>query len=394
MSAKVKIALLGYGTVGQGFAEVLSQLGSDRFGIHGVAVRNSSKDRHSAFTFTTNVEALIADPKVDVVVEATGNTDSILQWYHLANALGKPFVTANKAFVSRYPQLRENLFYDAACGGAMPAIRFSDAVFYQGVNAVRGILNGSTNFILSSVFLDGLRFADALLIAKERGFVEPDERLDLNGQDPAAKLSILVRHLFKAEVKPSQVAVIPLLAFGEEDVRFIRRRKLGLRYIATAKKEGDLLALRVVPELLPLDDAFLDVRGEENALSITDSVGECYFLKARGAGRTPTGVALFNDVLAAVDGHAYKPSVRHRLADAKGDVEAVVRSQSGVATLLTLSKVLGRWNENGQVFEHLICPLDELVTLCHLDAGLQPYLVSDALRGSRFLPASWHLEEV
>lgn len=394
MSAKVRIALLGYGTVGQGFAEVLSQLGSERFVIHGIAVRDRTKVRNAAYTFTTNVDALIADPKVDVVVEATGNTDSILQWYHLANALSKPFITANKAFVSRYPQLRENLFYDAACGGAMPAVRFSDAVFYQGVSAVRGILNGSTNFILSSVFLDGLRFADALHIAKERGFVEPDERLDLNGQDPAAKLSILVRHLFKAEVKPSQVAVIPLLAFGEADVRFIRRRNLGLRFIATAKKEGDSLALRVVPELLPLNDAFLDVRGEENALSITDAAGESYFLKARGAGRTPTGVALFNDVLAAVDGHAYKSSLRHRLTDTKSDVEAVVRSQNGISTQLSTGHVLGRWSESGHVFEHLVCPLDELVTLAHLDTQLQPYLVSDALRGTRFLPASWHLEEV
>ena len=394
MSTKVNIALLGFGTVGQGFAEVLSQLGSDRFAIHGVAVRDTGKLRNGDYSFTTNVEALIADPKVDVVVEATGNTDSILQWYHLANALNKPFVTANKAFVSRYPQLRENLFYDAACGGAMPAIRFSDAVFYQGVQSVRGILNGSTNFILSSVFLDGLRFADALQLAKDRGFVEPDERLDLNGQDPAAKLSILVRHLFKAEVKPSQVAVIPLLAFGEDDVRFIKRRKLGLRYIATAVKNEERLALRVVPELLPLDDVFLDVRGEENALSITDAVGESYFLKARGAGRTPTGVALFNDVQAAVDGDVYKPSHRQRSTDASGDVEAVVRSSGGIATQLSSGQILGRWSENGQVFEHLICRLDELVALSNLNNDVQPYLVSDALRGARFLPSSWHLEEV
>jgi homoserine dehydrogenase len=394
MSKKINIALLGFGTAGQGFYEVTEALGSESYAIRGVAVKDKGKKRKENIPFTFEAEKLIADPLVHVVVEATGDVDATLQWYRLANALGKPFITANKQFVSRYPQLTDGLLYEASCGGALPTIRFGESAFFQGVQSVQAILNGSTNYILSSVFSENATFKDALSRAKAAGFVEPDERLDLNGYDPAAKLAILCRHLFGLRVRPSQVEVIPLTSFSEIDVDFIRRRKLSIRYLATAVKTNKGIRLRVVPEILPENNLFNLVQFEENALLVTDKAGEEYFVKAKGAGRVPTGVALFNDLEAWRKGVCYRNNERLEVVAEHEICEAVVRSPSGVNTLLAGAETIAGWQESGWVYEHLRCSLNTLTALSEQEESIQALIVSNDLIGVRLKPDYLRFEHV
>jgi homoserine dehydrogenase len=387
---KLNIALIGFGTAGRGFYEAWQQLGTARFNIHGVAVKNGEKKRNGLhLEATTDVLALINDPAVDVVVEATGNVKDAKFWYEATIKNRQLFVTANKQLVAQLSGFgNQNLLYEASCGGALPIVRLLETCFPHGVSSIRSVLNGSTNYILTRIFVDGFSFNDGLLIAKEAGFVEADERLDLDGGDPATKLRILCRHAFGIRLLTDDVAVFPLLGFNDVDVKFIRRNKLAVRYIATAALDEGKIVARVAPELVAEEHPFAKVLNEENAVSIIDKGGESYFFKAKGAGKQPTGTALFNDLEAWSQGFRYK---KRKLAKAKSSPEiseVIVRTTVDFRDQLT-AETIESWIEGGFRFYRLRCYLHELAQIAVVKSGEAcVFVVGKEVSRQRFKPES------
>ncbi|MBI1266537.1 MAG: homoserine dehydrogenase [Cryomorphaceae bacterium] len=392
---KLNIALIGFGTAGRGFYEAWQQLGTTRFNIHGVAVKDGEKERYGLhLNATTDVLGLINDPTVDVVVEATGNVKEAKLWYDATIKNRQVFVTANKQLVSQLNAFgNQNLLYEASCGGALPIVRLLETCFPHGVSSIRGVLNGSTNYILTRIFVDGFTFNDGLLIAKEAGFVEADERLDLDGGDPATKLRILCRHAFGLRLHADDVSVFPLIGFNDVDVKFIRRNNLVVRYIATATVEDGKITARVAPELVAAEHPFAKVLNEENAVSITDRGGESYFFKAKGAGKQPTGTALFNDLEAWSQGFRYK---KRKLAKAKSTPEieeVIVRTGNDFRSELTDAETIESWVESGQRFYRLRCCLNELARIPNVRSGeASVFVVGKDLTQKTFKPEYHRLE--
>ncbi|MDG1780048.1 MAG: homoserine dehydrogenase [Flavobacteriales bacterium] len=309
-TAKVKVALIGYGVVGQGFASLASERADIE--IVAVCVNNKAKPRIGNQHFVFNVDDLF-ELDFDVVVEATDAPyKKVKEWYLSAQDIQVPFVTANKQFVATYLASNEiseddrGLLYEASVSAAIPIIRSLQTCFPQGVKRIEGILNGSSNYILSDIFRNGSSIEEAIQIAQLKGFAESDPSLDLNGSDPAAKLAILIRNAFGIEVGAKEIPVFGLESINGADIRLARSLGNEIRYIAHAEVQDGKLTARVAPVLVEKESLWGSIQEAENAIVVTDASDESYLFKGRGAGARPTGTALLNDVLASQSGFRYR----------------------------------------------------------------------------------------
>ncbi|MCH2198123.1 MAG: homoserine dehydrogenase [Flavobacteriales bacterium] len=303
-----KIALIGYGCVGQAFAEIIDK--QPYLELGGIAVRDLRKPRWTnQELITDDVIGLIERPDIDIVVEASGDDKGALIWQYKCASVKKPFITANKQFVWQFlnGEIGQDgdVLYEASCTASIPIIRALETCFPHGVKKIQGILNGSSNYILSKVFHDGLEFPEALKKAQEQGFAEADPSLDLDGTDAATKLSILIRHAFRASVTPDQIQRIGIDRLNGADIHLAKQQGAEIKLIAEAELLDDGIYASVRPVLLDKDDPWCAVKNEKNAVKITDKIGEEYLFEGNGAGGRATGTALLNDVLAYLNGYQY-----------------------------------------------------------------------------------------
>lgn len=306
---KSRVALIGYGVVGQGFAALAEE--RPDLEIVAVCVNNKAKPRPGNQRFVYSVDDLF-ELDFDVVVEATDALyERVKEWYLSAKDIQVPFITANKQFVATYLASNEitvddrGLLYEASVSAAIPIIRSLQTCFPQGVKQIEGILNGSSNYILSDIFRNGSSIEEAIQIAQLKGFAESDPSLDLNGSDPAAKLAILIRNAFGIEVGPKEIPVFGLESINGADIRLARSLGNEIRFIAHARLENGKLTAWVAPVLVEEGSLWGTIQEAENAIVVTDSSNESYLFQGRGAGARPTGTALLNDVLACQAGFRY-----------------------------------------------------------------------------------------
>ncbi len=314
----VRVGLLGCGTVGGAVVRMLV----DRAGpveaktgialeVVRVAVRDVERDRDvplGAEHFTTDPERVVAASDVDVVVEVMGGLDPAGALVATALQAGKPVVTANKELMAdRGPELLDvaegsgvDLLFEAAVGGGIPLIRpITESLAGERIHRLLGIVNGTTNYILTRMSEEGSDFATALAEAQALGYAEADPTADVEGLDAAAKAAILASLAFGTRVHASDVHTEGITGLLVRDIELGKRLGYAVKLLAVAEADEGGVAVRVHPALLPVTHPLAAVRLSFNAIFIEgENVGELMFY-GRGAGGGPTATAVVGDVIDA-----------------------------------------------------------------------------------------------
>lgn len=316
MSAELRVGLLGCGVVGQGVLRLCQDNAraiEARLGrpvrIQRVYLRQTSKARARlpAALVSDDPRQVYAADDVDIVVELMGGTDAAGRLIEAALRAGKPVVTANKALLAERAhelialanQAGLDLYFEAAVGGGIPVIRtLREALASDDVTAIRAILNGTSNYILSQMSQRGLGFAEALKGAQEAGFAEADPTLDVGGGDAAHKLAILTTLAFGVRLETAQIITEGITDVDAIDIHFARRFGYVFKPLAIAEAfEDGSLALRVHPALVPESSIMAHVTDALNTVQISAAaLGPC-ILTGRGAGAGPTAVSVVSDVI-------------------------------------------------------------------------------------------------
>ena len=328
----LRVALLGCGTVGGEVVRLLHSSADDlaaRIGapleIAGIAVRRLGKRRDLPVDdalFTTDAAALVARDDVDLVVEVIGGIEPARTLLLAALGAGKGVVTANKALLAEdgatlYAAARASgadLYYEASVAGAIPLLRpLRESLAGDQITRVMGIVNGTTNFVLTRMDEAGMGFADALDEATALGYAEADPTADVEGFDAAAKAAILAGLAFHTRVTAADVHREGITEVTAADVASAKEMGCVVKLLAIAEKEGDAIGVRVHPAMIPRSHPLGSVREAYNAVFVEGaSAGQLMFY-GRGAGGSPTASAVLGDLVAVA---------RNALSGARGAGES------------------------------------------------------------------------
>jgi homoserine dehydrogenase len=333
----IRVGLLGCGTVGGGVVRILDREALDiraRTGAHltitRIAVREPGRDRGlpiAAEVFTDDLQQVVEADDVDIVVEVMGGREPASKLIRRALELGKPVVTANKELVAHEgPELYDladsagvDFMYEAAVAGAIPIIKpLKESLAGDRVRRVVGILNGTTNYILTKMTEDGATYDEVLAEAQELGFAEADPTADVGGHDAAAKTAILASLAFDSKVHGEDVFREGIESVTATDISVADRLGYVIKLLGIANEVDDQVAVRVHPTFLPKTHPLASVRDSFNAIYVeADAAGQLMFY-GRGAGALPTGSAIVGDLIDAA---------RNVLQTARGPVESVHRAK-------------------------------------------------------------------
>jgi homoserine dehydrogenase len=321
----VRIAVLGCGHVGsalvgilQDRADALAVQSGARLEVAGIAVQDLGRSRAAHIPLdllTTDAAGLVADPAVDVVVELIGGLEPTAALVRTALEHGKPVVTANKALLAspegvalRTLANRQgvDLLYEAAVAGAIPLVRaLRESLTGERIHRVMGIVNGTTNFILTKMSEQGADYADVLAEAQALGLAERDPTADVEGYDAAAKAAILAGVAFGYDVGGAEVMREGITAIRAVDVEFAERLGYTVKLLAIVERTGeDALSVRVHPALVPKSHPLAGVRDAFNAVFIEGEAAGELMLYGQGAGGLPTASAVVGDLIDAVRNRA------------------------------------------------------------------------------------------
>ncbi|HVI74635.1 MAG TPA: homoserine dehydrogenase [Anaeromyxobacteraceae bacterium] len=319
---EVGIGVAGFGTVGGGVLSILrrhqreieARLGA-RIVVRKVALRDLEKERAvdvDQAVLTTRIQDILDDPRIEVVVELIGGTGEAFEFVKGALERGKHVVTANKALLAaRGEELFRladdkgvDVYYEGAVCGGVPVIRtLREALASDRITSLHGIVNGTTNYILSAMAEKGEPLAKALAEAQRLGYAEADPTLDVSGGDAAQKLCVLAQLAFGVRVKPEEVLTEGILGLEPEDFAWGQKFGYALKLLAVARRVepedgGDgAIEARVHPAFIPAGSLLAHVRGAFNAVLLrSDALGPS-LLFGQGAGAMPTGSAVVSDII-------------------------------------------------------------------------------------------------
>lgn len=306
----IKIGLFGFGNVGRGLYELLGRVPEANAEISIVCVRNVAKHEAEApgLTFTDNAADVLENREINLVVELIDDAEAAYAIVKGALERKLPVVTGNKKMLARHlPELIElqrtmhtALLYDASACGSIPVIRNLEEYYDNDLQiSVKGILNGSSNFILSKIFNEGMDHQEALRLARELGFLESDPTLDLDGWDSLFKLVILTVHAFGVYVNPDKIFTYGITHMTDADIRFANEKDRRYKLIGHAEKTPDgRLILAVMPQLISHNKFIYSCEDEFNGVVIKGLFYGKQFLVGRGAGGHPTSSAVLSDISA------------------------------------------------------------------------------------------------
>lgn len=312
----LRIGMLGCGNVGAAVIRLLDEHREDiarragcRLEVARVAVRDPSRARDvplEASRFTSDPREVLDDPDVDIVCELIGGAEPAGSLILAAFDSDKPVVTANKELLAtRGRELFDasdakglDLYFEAAVGGGIPLIRpLKESLTGERIRRLIGIVNGTTNYILTRMSENGMSFTEALAEAKALGYAEADPTADVEGHDAAAKCAILASIAFNARVVAADVYREGISSVTSDDIAFARRLGYVVKLLAIAELEDERIAARVHPAMVPESHPLAAVREAHNAVFVEgQKVGELMFY-GRGAGGDPTAVAVVGDLV-------------------------------------------------------------------------------------------------
>ncbi|MFA4906316.1 MAG: homoserine dehydrogenase [Candidatus Margulisiibacteriota bacterium] len=300
---KVKIGILGYGTVGSAVDRLIQK--NPSLGLEVKKICDiSPKVKHSKLT--RRASDVINDPDIEVVVETIGGINPAKKFVLAALSNGKSVVTSNKELIAlNLKELaaaaRKNkvaLLFEAAVGGGIPILGpLMNDLSADRISEVYGIVNGTTNYILHKMTKEGMRFSEALARAKEKGYAEANPKKDIEGFDASYKAAILAAVAFRAEVNWKKVAFEGISRIEPEDIRYAQEIGYVIKLLAAAKRKGEGIEVSVHPTLIPCDHPLAFIPGPMNAIYVKgEPVGELMFY-GQGAGGGPTASAVVGDIL-------------------------------------------------------------------------------------------------
>lgn len=315
---QINIGLFGFGTVGKGLYDVLKKIQPENVKIVKVCVRNVAK--HSAeapeLEFTSNADDIFTDSRINFIVELIDDAEAAYGIVKRALQAKIPVVSGNKKMLARHIQemiqlQRDNdtaLLYDASACGSIPVIRNLEEYYDNDLLiSVKGILNGSSNFILSKIFNEGMNYAEALKLAQDLGFAESDPTLDIGGWDSLFKLIIITIHAFGVYVEPEQIFTFGIGNMNEHDIQFAHEKRRRVKLVGWAEKvDEDKLVLSVMPHLLSKQKYIYSVEDEFNGVVIKGLFYYKQFMFGQGAGGFPTGSAVLSDITAQLYDYRYQ----------------------------------------------------------------------------------------
>lgn len=310
----VNIAIIGVGTVGQSVAKILEtnkDLISARAGkeirvVKGV-VRDLSKKRDTNIELTDNIDEVLDDPSIDIIVELMGGIDEPYAVVKKALINSKAVVTANKALLAYHRYDLQKIAkdipigYEASTAGGIPIINaLKVGLSANQIISIKGIMNGTSNYMLTKMMSDGISFTDILKEAQELGYAEADPTFDIGGFDAAHKLLILASIAYGIDAKPEDILIEGIEDINEYDMNFAKEFGYWIKLLAIAKKVDEYVELRVHPVLISNKQMISKIDGVMNGISVVgDYVGETLYYGA-GAGGDATASAVVSDIIEIV----------------------------------------------------------------------------------------------
>jgi homoserine dehydrogenase len=314
----VKVGLIGLGTVGSGVVKIIQKNGDllerkvgTKLEVAKVLVRDVNKPRSVKLpqgVITTNIKDIIDNPEIDIVVELMGGLSPAGEYVLEAMQNGKSVVTANKDLVAqagkelfeRAEQANVDLLFEASVGGGIPIIRpLKQCLAANRIQQVMGIINGTTNYMLTKMTQEGCEFAAVLAEAQAKGYAEANPAADVEGYDAARKLAILASIAFNTRVTFSDVHVEGITKITAHDIQYAKELDYIIKLLGIAKEDKDGIEVRVHPTLVPKDHPIASVNDVFNAIFVSgDAVGDTMFF-GRGAGELPTASAVVADIMEA-----------------------------------------------------------------------------------------------
>ena len=315
---EVVLGLLGLGNIGGGVWDLIREFGEETAKRTGVRMRVKralvlDKKIHGGKEvpeeiLTTDYRDILEDPEIDIVCEFLGGEQPAASWMLRALENGKSVVTANKMALSlHFDELRAmaqktgaGLYYEASVGGAIPVINaIQTPLISNHLEQVMGIVNGTTNYILTRMAAEGAEYADVLKDAQRLGLAEPNPTADVEGFDAQYKLSILASIGFHTRVNVEDVYREGITKINSEDIAFGREMGYVLKLLAIGKDNGETIEARVHPAFLPSDHPLARVDGSLNAVYLYGHSFKDMMLEGRGAGDAPTASAIVGDIIQA-----------------------------------------------------------------------------------------------
>lgn len=314
----IYIGILGLGTVGSGVIQILTHNAEDianrtnsHIHVKKALVRNLQTPRsiNGDFTLTDQPEDILQDPDIDIIVEVMGGIEPARTYILEALRQGKNVVTANKDLLALHGHelldaakaAGKDLYFEASVAGGIPIIAaLKQSLAANQISTVIGIINGTTNYILTAMTEQGRNYEEVLKEAQSLGYAESDPTSDVEGLDAARKLAILSSIAFNSRVTIDDVYVDGISRITAEDIAYANELDSCIKLLAIAKHQEDGLEIRVHPAILPKSHPLASVGGVFNAVYIVgDAVGETMFF-GRGAGSLPTGSAVVSDIMQVV----------------------------------------------------------------------------------------------
>jgi len=316
----IGVGLMGLGVIGGQVARVLlerAEMLAERVGsplvLRRIKVLEQDLARPQAMAmesqlFTTDEDEFFATPGMDIVIEVIGGEKPALSYQRRALSMGKHVVTANKEVIAKYGlelmalarQNNVSLHYEAATGGGIPLIApFQRDLVANEINGIYAIINGTTNYILTSMSREGMDFASALSQAQKLGYAEADPKNDIEGIDAAYKLAILASLAFQSQIRPDDIYREGISKLSSRDFRYAKELGFAIKLLAVAKQYDASIEVRVHPVFIPQDYFLAKVDGVYNAVLVEgDLIGKVTFI-GKGAGALPTSSAVIADVVSA-----------------------------------------------------------------------------------------------
>ena len=343
----ISVAILGHGVVGSGVAEVLhenaahiTEKAGDALVVKRILDLRSFPDLPYADLFTTDFNNILNDADIRIVVETMGGLHPAYDFVKSCLLSGKSVVTSNKELVAAKgdellavaKEKNVNFLFEASVGGGIPILRpLAQGLAGNEIEEVSGILNGTTNFMLTRMVQDGMDFESALKLAQDLGYAERNPSADVDGHDACRKICILAALAYGKHVYPEQVYTEGISAITPADVQYAEAMGRVIKLIGTVKKQGDRILCSVSPMLVPETDLLAQVNDVFNAVKVRgNAVGDVMFY-GKGAGKLPTASAVVGDVIDA----AQHLSERKPLGWDAGDDDYVLdHSQNECAFML------------------------------------------------------------
>jgi len=324
--AQITLGLIGLGTVGTGVVRLLRENGDliekktgIRFRLKRIADRGIHAFREfplDGYELSESAEAVLDDPEIEIAVELIGGYEPARTYLLQAIERGKHVITANKALLAKSggeifalaDKVGVEVGFEGSVAGTVPIIRIlQDGLAANRIEKVAGIINGTTNYILTRMAEDGLSYEAALAEAQRLGFAEADPALDVDGEDAAHKLSILATLAFGVRPERGDIHVEGIRGLEQADIRFAKENGYVLKLLAIGRKTNGHVELRVHPALVPARHPLASVRNEFNAVFVKGDASRETMYYGRGAGQMPTASAVLSDIIEIAERALHAP---------------------------------------------------------------------------------------